>query len=85
MSGANLAGVLLCWPLEGAPQAWFESDGRSFKVTNLGVSSETEAAADAAIEAALSWGEFPVGPPPDGWRIALPGEGWPLMPSGCEG
>lgn len=74
MSVTSLRGVLLCWPSTGAPQAFFESDGRMFKATNLGVTESDADAADDAIAAALEWGESCEGAPPEGWRVALGGE-----------
>lgn len=74
MSVTSLRGVLLCWPASGAPQAFFESDGRMFKATNLGVSEADADAADEAIAAALEWGESCEGSPPAGWRVALAGD-----------
>jgi hypothetical protein len=70
----DLRGVLLCWPFNGAPQAFFETDGRGFKVSNL---AETDALAEAADDACaelVAWGEHMQGPLPSGWRIALAGD-----------
>lgn len=74
VSAANLCGVLLAWPAFGPPLAFFESDGLSFKVTNLAWTEAEADAADQAIADAIAWGEWPVEAPPPGWRIALEGE-----------
>lgn len=71
---ADYRGVLLCWPFNGQPQAFFETDGRGFKMSNL---AETDALVDAADEACaevLAWGQHMAGPLPSGWRVARAGE-----------
>lgn len=74
MGVMSFRGVLMCWPDSGPPLAFFESDGRMFKATNLGVTESDADAADEAIAAALAWGEACEGAPPEGWRVALAGE-----------